>query len=273
MKNTKLLISIMLFAGITFAGNMHAQGVYMNLNAGYGMKSSAMNMDYFNFYNYTSSTNSSTTEYIGVSLGKGLNVGGAFGYMFNDNVGAELGLNYLLGGKSKATDEYKDGKTEYALSSNMLRINPSFMVATTTGKVNPYAKFGVVIGLGSVKYRVEDNDDGRLTNITSKYSGGIATGLSGAFGANFWMSDMLSIFAELSMINMSYAPSKGELTEIEVDGKDILSTLNTKQKEIEFVKERTQTSTPTPDSQPRVELKQKMPFGSFGLNFGVRITP
>lgn len=255
-----------------FANNLFAQGAYVNVNAGYGLNMSSQNLYYFDFYNTTSGSNSSTSEQVNVSLGKGLNLGGALGYMFNKNIGAELGISYLLGGKSKAKDTYTWGTDDYTLSSKMLRINPSLVIASGFEKINPYAKFGLVIGFGSIMYEYKDNDDGDIEVMKMKLNGGMALGLSSGVGAMINLSDKMSFYGELNMINLSYAPTKGEITEATYNGADELPDMTTSEKEIEFVDSYTRNyNNPPADSQPSQELKQKLPFGSFGVNVGLRI--
>lgn len=269
MKNY-IQMFLMIFVGSLFASNLFAQGAYVNINAGYGFSMSSQNLFYF--YNSTEGSNSYTEEQVNVSLGKGLNLGGAFGYMFNENIGAELGISYLSGGKSKAKDTYTNGTTEYNFSSKMLRINPSLVIASGFEKINPYAKFGLIIGSGSIVYEYNDNYDGDIELVKIKLNGGIALGLSSGIGAMFNLSDKMSFYGELNMVNLSYAPTKGEVTEATYNGVDELPDFTTSEKEIEFVDRYTFDYDNDPaDSQPSQELKQKLPFGSFGFNFGLRI--
>ena len=268
----KFLKLVMIAAISLFAINLSAQETYININAGYGLGMSSQNLYYFDFYNYTSGSNSSTSEQVNVSLGKGLNVGGTFGFMFNKNIGAELGVSYLLGSKSNANDEYRGGKTDYTISAKMLRINPSIVIASGLDGINPYAKFGVIIGSGTVIYEYNDNDDGDIGIFKMKLNGGLAFGLNAGVGALFNLNDKMAFFGEINMVNMSYAPSKGEVTEATYNGTDALSDMTTSEKEIEFVDSYTYSSSnPPADSQPSKQLKQKLPFGSFGINFGLRI--
>ncbi|RLD60921.1 MAG: hypothetical protein DRJ05_03670 [Bacteroidetes bacterium] len=264
--STILIVSVIAL----FTGNLFAQGAYVNINAGYGFSMSSQNID--GFYNETSGSNSSTIEQVNVSLGKGLNFGGTFGFMFNDNVGAELGVSYLMGGKATAKDEYTGGTTDYTMSSNMLRFIPSVVIAAGTDGIDPYAKFGVIVGSGSIKYDYEDVDDGDIGIMKKKMNGGMALGLNAAIGANFEISDFMSFFAEINMVNMSYAPTKGEVTEATYNGVDMLPNLTTSDKEVEFVDSYTRNyENPPSDSQPSQELKTKYPFGSVGVNVGLRI--
>lgn len=243
---------------------------YFNFNAGYGLKMSSQNI--YNFYNYTGVSNSSTYEQVNISLGEGFNLGSAFGYMLNKNFGLELGVSYLLGGKSKAKDSYYGVTTDYTISSNFLRIIPSMGITTSFEKLNPFTKFGLVIGSGSIKVETDKNDAGNKTVSKTKYNGDLAFGLNAALGILYNLSNNLSFFSEINMINLSYGPSKAEITEATYNGNDLLKYMTTSEKEIEYVNSYTYSSTnPTPDTQPSEELKRKYPFGSFGLNIGLRI--
>ncbi|MHB1278619.1 MAG: outer membrane beta-barrel protein [Bacteroidia bacterium] len=261
------------FAFSLSANTLFAQGGYVNFNVGYGLKMGSQNLEYFGFYNYSNTGNSTTSEQVFVSLGKGLNVGASFGYMFNKNIGAELGVSYLLGGKSTVKDSYPNGsRAEYTLSSNMLRIFPSLVIATGFEKINPYAKFGVVIGSGSVKYEIVDYDGGDVTKMKMKLNGGIAFGLSSGIGALFNLSEKMAFYGELNMVNLSYAPKKGEVTKFTFNGVNYTGDMTTREREVEFVDRYTYNpSNPPSDSQPSQELKQKLPYGSIGLNIGLRI--
>jgi len=259
-----VLVSLLLTAGSV---SVKSQGAYVSANLGFGFPMSSQDIE--GFMNETSGSNSTTREQIFMSFGKGLNFGGTFGYMFNKNVGAELGISYLMGGKTKATDDYSDGKTDYSFSGKMLRFVPAIVITAGSEGLNPYARFGFVIGKASLKQEFEDNDDGDITKGKLKYSGGMSFGVNAAVGAMFSLNDKMSFFAELNSVNMSYSPNKAEFTELTYNGTDMLPDLTTSMKEIEFVDEITTSSTPSPDSEPHKELKQKMPFGSIGINFGV----
>ena len=272
MKNLKLLSLIAAFTGILFVNNLFGQETYMKINAGYSVNMSSQNLEYFDFYNYNIATNSNTNEQVFVSLGKGLNFDGTIGYMFNENIGAELRLSYLIGGKSTAKHDYENGAMDYTISSNMLRANPSLVLSTGSKGINPYAKFGVIIGTGSVNYKYEDNEDGDIYKANLKMDGGLALGLNAAIGVNYTFNDNMSLFGEINMINMSYAPDKGEITEATYNGTDELPDMTTREKEIDFVDSYTYNQNdPPPESEPKKELKQKLPFGSLGLNLGLRI--
>jgi hypothetical protein len=272
----KMLMIVSVFS--LFSNTLFAQGAYVKINAGYGINTSS-----FVAQNSSNSTTTSppysysySNEAVNYSFGKGLNFGGAFGYMINKNIGAELGISYLLGGTTKIVNESHFGTmhntSELSMYSNMLRFIPSVVIASGFEGINPYAKFGLLIGTGSFFMDSDENRDGDVTVEKWKYNGGFALGLNSAIGAMFTINDNISIFGEIDMVNLSYAPTKAELTEASLNGVDQLPTMTTREKEIEFVDSYTlESANPPSDSEPSKEIKFKMPYGSVGLNVGLKI--
>jgi hypothetical protein len=280
MKKTSLKTLIMVFAISLFASNIFAQGAYVGFNAGYG----------FGMGSFTASNSTYTQKTIGytrtedavnLSFGKGLNIAGTFGYMFNKNVGAELGISYLIGGKTTITDKatYTNSSSldTYNYSASMLRINPTIVVTAGLEGINPYAKFGVIVGFGS--YTVDNvssttNTLGTTEDLfTEKYSGGMAIGVNAGVGAFYNLSDNLALFGELNMVNLSYAATKSIFTVNSINGEDQLSTMTTSQKETNYVDSYTYDSAATVSTSTASSgQKAKVPFGSFGINIGVKFS-
>jgi opacity protein-like surface antigen len=274
MKKNYFTLSVMVLVISVFTNNLHAQGAYVNINLGYGLKMSSQNMPDYNMNNLTMDSTSSTLKQINASLGNGFTVEGAFGYMFTKNIGAELGISYLLGAKVTGKAAYTDGSTaDYNLSAQMFRINPSVVIACGFNKINPYAKLGVIMGFGSITYEEDNNGPGTTEVMKTTLNGGVSFGLNAGAGVIFKLSKLLSLFGEINMVNLSWAPTAGKMTEDNLNGTDQLPNLTTNQKEIDFVRSYTNDSkNPRPDSEPRQELAQKFPFGSVGLNIGLKIS-
>lgn len=263
-KNIILTLIFCALFSVTFA-----QGLYVGVNAGYAMRSAS----WFN----TTDVDINNSEVKPMSLGLGFDAGLNLGYMFNKNVGIELGASYLIGGKNKFKYTYSDGTEEVFYKASMIRIIPAVVIAAGFETIDPYAKFGALIGFGSFKYESEGTYDDafRSTMATEevykvKYKGGVAFGFYAALGANYNLSEKLALFAELNLESMSYAPTKGEITEYTIDGVDQLGSMDVKDKEWEFVKEINYDEN-IPDTSPDKELKEKYPFSSIGLNLGVKI--
>ena len=129
MKNLQFKSLILLLLSTLSLYQLKAQRTYANLNIGYGFKSSSQNMAGFN--NFSSNGGNSLRQYeqINLSLGQGAQVGGALGYMFNPNIGMELGLNYLRGANTNATRSNNNGYTDYHYWANQFRILKSIFPA------------------------------------------------------------------------------------------------------------------------------------------------
>jgi len=282
------LILTFLLAAFFCIGQLFSQGLYVKINAGYGVPSSTQNLEEYNNYtsNYTGGDYvEDITERVNFSLGQGINLGGNIGFMFNANFGVDLGLSYLVGGKIKSTDfsnyesyfeEVRDNKL--TTSATMLRVAPSFILVADMIKINPYARFGAVIGKGKITqsnsnyyyYRDPDNIYEATEELTLELSDGISFGLSASIGALYNIAGNISIYGEFSMISMSYAPEKGKAVKYLLNGNDSLDELPRYEKEILFL-DKLDESSETSQNEPGRRLKQNLPFGSFGLNVGVRI--
>jgi outer membrane protein W len=274
MKRNYFTMLLMVLVTGVFTNNLNAQGTYVNINIGYGLKMSSQNMPDYNMSNLTIDSTSSTMKQINLSLGQGLTAQVAFGYMFTKNIGVEMGLSYLLGAKIKATSVYGAGIiSDYFLSAQMFRLNPSVIIACGFNKIDPYAKLGVIIGFGSIKNEQDNYETGSTEVMKTTLNGGVAFGLNASAGVLFKLTKLVSLFGEINIINLSWAPTKGKMTEDNLNGTDLLPNMTTSQKKIDFVKSYTNDSkNPRSDSDPRQELAEKFPFGSVGLNVGVRFS-
>lgn len=268
MKNDFFKKLTLVFAICFFTSSLFAQGAYVNINAGYGL-----GMGSFSSSNRTQTTTSTTYENVKISFGKGLDLGASFGYMFNKNIGAELGLSYLIGSKTTITDKSTNGTTEDNYSAKMFRINPSLIIAAGFDKINPYAKLGLIVGSGSLMIETNDistNGDKDLSE--TKFNGGFAIGLNAGVGVLYSLSEKMSLFGEINMVSLSYAPTKSEMTKGTFNGVDYLSQLDVRDKQTEYTDSYTRNnSTPIDVTKPSQDTKQNMPFGSVGLKIGLRI--
>jgi hypothetical protein len=269
MKKNYVVIFAMAIAMGWFANNLSAQSAYVTVNAGYGMRAGSFSGG----NNTENADNTGSAEVVNISLGKGLNFGGSFGYMFNKNIGAELGVSYLLGGKSETTDEYYSSPTEKItwedeVHSNMIRFSPTFILASGMEKINPYAKFGLTVGVGSFTENSNRNStNGDHTERTWKNNGGVAVGYTASIGANYPLNEKMSLFGELTLIDLNYAPKKGEMTKYTDNGTDMLGTLDVNDKEVEYVDSYSyDNNTSSNPDEPEKHLKWKLPFSSMGFN-------
>jgi hypothetical protein len=214
------------------------------------------------------------TKAVNFSLGKGMNYGITLGHIFKKNLTAELGVNYLMGFnanfiKYKATDANFNQKTvTESIKGSFISLTPAVIFKAEMKKFEPYARIGVIIALPSFKL----TNTGDTTKITN-YKGGLAIGFNTALGAYYKLSKRIFIYSEFNITGLSYSPTKSEITRYDINGKSILNNLNAIDKKTEYKKSLTvdpSDSQLTDFNQPRQLLKQKYPFGSIGLNIGVR---
>lgn len=251
---------------VLITNSLFARGEYISINTGYGFSVSSQNIGTI------SNDGSNTTTYgqKNFSFGKGFNFGGAVGYMLNKNVGAEIGFSYLNSVKTRFNSSHSNGTEIIDFSSGMFRINPSIVIVSGMSGINPYAKFGAIIGSGFINENDKYTFNANSSTSTQKLNGGNAIGLTASLGVKYKLMGKISLFGELNMVNMSYAPTKGEITAYSLNGTDMLASLKTNERLTNYLESYTvNPNQPTSDTEPGKSLLQKYPFGSFGINIGL----
>ncbi len=208
------------------------------------------------------------------TLGSGLNFGITPGYMLSEHFGLELGINYFLGTEmmmDKSTAMNSQTHTEYA-KSNQLRILPNLVFSTgTESALSGYAKAGLVLPvIGTTFSRVEDTGTGFAAyNYEAETKGQFTLGFSGSLGGAYKISDGVSLFAELNSVNMRIKGKTTSITSYEYAGQNVLGTMTTSDKEVEYVDEYN-TAVAQNDNEPTKALAPKTNFGAIFLNIGVK---
>ena len=273
----KINILCGIFVLICFmTSNINAQGPYIKFNTGY-------NAPFGSFPFASNSTSTQTTtgtnhkdEMVKLSYGKGINITLTPGYMLNENVGAEFGISYLIGLKTETTSTHnyltgKQDKDVMTYKGSLISFAPSLVISAGLEKIDPYSKFGVIIGIPS--FTEESNStaqNGNASSSITKYKGGVALGITGALGVRYPFSENFSGFFEVAMNNLNYAPKKSVITESKSNGIDMLPLMTTHDKETEYVDPYEYNSSTTPDeSKPTQAAKYKLPFSSLAINLGV----
>ncbi|MDH5400748.1 MAG: outer membrane beta-barrel protein, partial [Cyclobacteriaceae bacterium] len=220
-----------LLAGLLSAflcANVSAQKLTVSVSSGYGMPMAAQ--DYLR--ERTRDNTTDVVDMVKYSLGKGLNFNGSIGYNVKDNMELELGVGYLMGGKTVSLErDLRDPANHIThtreISATMLSFSPGMVFKMPTEGLQPYVKVAAIIGVPAVHsdYTYEDNVD--LIVVNRKYYKGAAVGFSSAFGVNYDLGS-LKLFGELFANSLSYSPSYGEITEYTTNGQDMLSTLDVK---------------------------------------------
>ena len=280
----KKIILVLLAVSFLPASLAFSQGAYFQLGGGYGLSSGSQ------VIGQNTTSNGTTTTYEGIfgSFGEGFKFGLTGGAMFTKNLGAELGVMYLLG----KTFEETDATTGANSTSNSvtkrsgtgLFFAPAFVVAAPLQGFTPYAKLGMVIGIpkGKAEMTSTSTSGGTTNSYATKeeVSGGLALGYLGGVGAVFEVGKNVGLFAELLLVAGSWSPSTNELTELTINGVDKLADYTDpakstfyRHRSIDYKDSYTPTAASAANPHPNNPmLSVRRPFGSFGVNVGVRIT-
>ncbi len=253
--NLLLALALCLILGAT-AG--FAQGFHVSVNAGYGLGAGTQLIG----YNYTSAGPTSSYEGVYGSLGEGFKFGASAGYMFNENFGAELGLSYWLGKSLETTFKTTSVTQSSKWSSWGIVAVPSVVISADTKPINPYARFGLVLGLLNPKNETSRSETGNNLEAVTEDHGGFAVGFAGALGILVPTGSTVDFFAEVVLYSVSHSPSKYEITKYNVNGVDQLSSLS--HKEVDY-KENFSSG------DQNVTMAVRRPYSSIGLAVGVRI--
>lgn len=259
-----------------------SQGIYIKIGSGYQISSNpSFGQNTVSNTNSSVTTSTYTTNNIG--FGKGFNFGAGVGYFFSPNLGAELGVNYLLGTKSEFTNESTNlnsnnnfSKTIFEISSRMLFVNPAVVLKVPNEKWSPYARVGFIMGFGNIigetSAKTTNGNSSNQSYSKEKISGGIALGANGAFGVEYRLNNKLNVFGEVSVNSINYKPKKGETIEYTLNGNDILNTLSTREKITEFEDKYTIVSSNNPPNPNNPNKNGRISFPLSNISFLVGIS-
>ncbi len=243
---------------------------YIGFNAGYNLPAGA-NVN----YNYKSE-NPSPTLYrqrvFHLSYGKGTNIGLNMGYNLNKNFGLELGINYLMGETKDESSSFDGTYFNSTFTTKMLQFRPTVFIDAGYEKINPYAKFGLVVSTGNIIEKYESNDLTDKRNYALKFFGGIGTGFTSSAGVSYKINNKINLFGELNYIKLTYSPKNRTVIENTKNGIDLLPSLKTIEIETEFVESIiTTVGAPTANvNEPKKEIAIFKGMSSIGLNIGLQ---
>lgn len=258
------------------AGAVSAQGLYVGLQAGYGFGTPS---DAVGTTTVIATNGDQTTTNIYDSYGGGTNIGLNVGYMFTEHLGAELGFSYFLGSTVTSTDFSIPTGEQATLtaSSNQMRLAPS-MIITTGGDFAVYGKAGLVLPVGGstvAEYRDDTNPLGSVEqDFESK--GATSVGFQGALGVNYTLSDKLSLFGELSSVNLRIKSATRTMTNYKFGTTDLLASADTYGTETTYVDELNPSSNNSSynsdysTASAREDLATTTNFNGLFINIGVK---
>jgi hypothetical protein len=254
-----------------------SQGIYLELNTGYSLPMASQEITAIASYN--ANDYSYTRESVSGSFGKGFNAAFKLGYFFNRNFGIEFHTDYHLSAKYVGDEEYYNNSSweqfsvtsKSNLQSTMSRMTPSLVFELPFKLFTPYARIGVIIGFASYSGEtIFNSSDGNSLEYKLKMNGGVSFGSSTEVGVKVGLTEKLSFTAGIKAIGLSSAPKKGELTSYKENGVDMMNTLSTSEREVEFVDNMSYSPQAIDPNKPRNENKLYFPYSSIGLSIGLR---
>ena len=246
----KKLLLLALLLGCTHDAAFAQKGIFIGgLNVGYGFRAAP---------NAEQSYSSNTTTSVKYNLGNGFNGALTGAYMFGEHIGAGLDIGYLLSAKTHLEDNGSNSGSSLDMTAKMLSFTPNIRLSANSGKINPYCKFGLVIGSPTITWKESESGSGaRAGNSVLKLYGNMAIGWYGAFGLQYALSDKMMLNAELFSRNVSFAPKTAENTETYVGEQ--------KEPTYTFVKTVDKSSSATTINQ------MYFPISSVGIMVGINI--
>ena len=247
---------------------LHAQKYYVRVGGGFALSTHA---EYWGEYDWTAQTVNAKR----MALGNGVPVTAAFGYGLSKYISIELGVHHFFGFTSKFEDEWGSGNSTDRYQASMLTIIPAVVVSPGLEKVNPYGRFGFLVGVfGRVLEKYEEEGSMEGLTYTQDYIarnyGGLCLGAQGAVGVDFNFNKHLVLFCEAQIDALSYAPKKGKYLEYNYNGEDQLDNMDVRDKEWEYVKEIDMNEV-IPSDQPDKELIHSFSLSNYGLMVGLKI--
>lgn len=286
MKQRIVLLAVLFMSTMSYAQ------FEISASTGYALSSAGMQLG-------ETITTSGTENYYG-SYGNGANVQIRGTYFFNDTFGADLAFGYLHGDDQTISEVNTPMRqTDAVARARAFGASASIVYKFTN---NLYGRFGALIKVGGKTEAVvndknyyavnpsADNPQGVTvsqafglpersyteTDYVEDFHGQFPLGFVGALGYKFDLGNNFGLFVEAEYYGISLKRKDSEIVEFNTDIKKADGTIvqagyysldnlpEGKYKKTTYVDELSHT-----ESDPSKKLSQKVPYSSFGLNFGI----
>jgi hypothetical protein len=201
---------------------------------------------------YTESVSNVKDKY--TSVGQGIRFEGGLVFYLEEHVGLFVQSGYSYDNES-AKMTYKSDSYEYASSQSVkfscISTSVGLHFRIPEGILKPYGGVGAgIFFLNNFIIMYDEKGYGHVER-ERKYTSNNPVGYSGYFGINVDLGSSVALFVEGKTTLVSFYISKIELTKYVVDGQERLSSMNTKDKIIEFEENKNFTRvTPGDENQP-----------------------
>lgn len=207
----------------------------------------------------------------------GFRFGGAVGYGLNEYVTLGLGVRYEMSseveGSSNSSYTGYTTKSTRSQEITQVAIVPDVVFALPGEVYRPYMRCGWHIGFPTLNYKYEYVSTS-TTGVDRSYelesTGGLAQGFLGGIGIEYRVTPTLGILAEISSESWTWGPTESKYTKYVSDGVDQLGSMNTSEKEIEYVDSYTDVADQDTTKASK-ELRRRISATALSLNIGLRL--
>jgi hypothetical protein len=284
MKKRTLLLVVLSVQCISY---LSAQSkFYIQANTGYSMSLFSQPIGLKTTFNMNSSDDSRTESFsvVNSSLGSGFNGGLFAGYIINDFMAVELGVNYINSVSKQYSEDvsYLDNKLmskeTYSIRANIINISPGIRLFKSVNSGELFIRLAPLFGI--VKVNEENKDEvlslspttpkWETTETSREYHGGLAYGMFFSAGYKKSFGEHVGVSMELFSNFQTYNPTKGTMKKYTENGVDRMSNLSVSDKEIEFVDEHKETSNSNTSEPNKLPRTNSLLLSGIGLQVGVQ---
>jgi len=209
--------------------------------------------------------------------GAGMYFGGAIMIAISENIGIEAGAGMVTGAETEI-DKFTGPspiKSSSKNTSSYLPIDLTIKIMAELGALTPYAGLGPTIAISpKITMTMSDTSQWAGVDVTTEMESEVTMssgiGLNACLGTDYKLNDLLSITFGAILRSVSVKLEKMTLTKLVVNDKDVLDTLDTRDKEIEF-KEDDSDDDPSDVDSPNIEPTEVINMDSLTINLGIAL--
>lgn len=246
---------------------------YLRASLGYAMPLMRQNLIFTGVPSqYGVTTENTYTQPQRASYMSGIQLRLAFGHMFNNYVGVELGAQtnlasatYRLDIAGSLTSKFGDRVQGSTSTSMPSIITPAIVIQNTYDRVDAFAKFGLAIPIvGNIttngETRGNPGEDNNVYESTVVTKPQFFLGLYGGLGGTIHINERIKLFGELDVTALSMYAKETTVTKYLVNGEDKLNTIPEKDRTLIYNKR---------DAAGNAVPKYVIPYSTFGFVGGV----
>lgn len=270
---TALLAFIFLISGIS------AQGLELKVRGSYNIPTSRSVLE---TVSATDSLGNTTQTANIVSLGSGFTFGIDAAYKFNKHFGAELGFQYLAGGRTRALVQEQPGfiNINSEVYTRQGQVTIGGLVSSGGDPLEVFSRFGLllpVFGLTTIEVVFDSPFLATQEFTKAEVSGRFSLGFYGGIGLRYKVSDLIGISLENTFTSLRIKSGQSNLVEKTdlVTGESVLDAQPASVITVNYVEELTNTSNNSdlnPDfdnTLPSEELTYASTYSNYSVVLGL----